>query len=71
MLKERVGIDEYSYTITDVRVNKNLLILRVQDHKEVTYLKVLDIKHNTLLYYIEGEKFHISGDKKFIWQMET
>jgi len=67
VLKERVGIDEYSYTITDVRVNKNLLILRIFDHKETTYLKVLDLRDNTLLYYIEGSKFHISGDKKFIW----
>lgn len=69
--KEAVGNDEYTYTIDDCKIIGSVVILKITDNQNTSYLKIYDIKKNVITYYIEGKRFITSGDKKYIWAMDT
>jgi hypothetical protein len=61
--KEIVGMDTYTYKINDCKLKDDKIIIKVTDNSGVKYLKVYDILKGVMTYYIEGERFLLSGDK--------
>lgn len=45
--------------------------MKITDNGGVQYLRVFDLTKKVLIYYIEGSKFLISGDRQFVWNLET
>lgn len=50
----------------DAYLLNNILILKMED-SDTKYLKIFDLKKQSLINYIEFDQALISGDKKFVW----
>lgn len=57
VIKENVGIDSYSYSISDCKIHGDKTILRILDNGGANYLRVYDLTKKVLSYYIEGSRF--------------
>ena len=68
---EQAGIEKYTYLINEMKLKGDKLILRIEDNQGTKYLKVIDLSRDVVTQYIEGDKFLISGDRRFIWNMQT
>lgn len=68
--KEKVAGDNYTYNIKDVVMTGKKLIISIEDD-DTQYVKVFDYMLRNTLYYHETTNCLISGDKKYMWLVDT